>query len=326
MLLRCKMSTPEVMIPFLIPNLISVALWHDIKRKRYLIKNLMMKCQTVATHLQVTNRNLNPVINIALALAILIPTLLAAFYGFIISETSVEYKMYYSFFRQLEDDSVTSVSVRTMIIFISFFIAFILPASLAILICTLYYIVGELFEDLYAKMKSVLKTNSHPNEIFKLLESYTMLFKVTHKTERAVSLTTFLLLCWQWLNTYIVLVSFFKMKTASHASSLHWESACRLILGLLILVAIVYRGYHISSHINDIEKKLQLKLNRLQGDADGNSKSLGFVQTMISMKFPSMTAYGITNLNPALVLATYGSVLTYGLLVLNIEDTNSHSS
>ncbi|GBM01916.1 hypothetical protein AVEN_269530-1 [Araneus ventricosus] len=322
LLLKHKLATPEVMISFLTTSLISVALWHDIRKKRNLIKKLILKCQQVASHLQATNQNLNPVINSTLVLAILIPALLAAFYGLIESETSVEYKMYYSFFLLLEDDSVTSVSIRTMIIFFSFFLAFTLPSLIGILVCRLYYIVGELFEDLHAKIKTVLKANSHHNEILNLFEFYCMLYKVAHKIERAISLTTFLLLCCQWLNTYIVLVSFFKMHSASYTSTMYWESAYRLILSLLILVGIVLCACKISSHIQGIGKKLQLKLNTLESNAEGNHKSLQLVQTMLNMKFPQITAYGITVLNPSLILSFYGSILTYGLLMLNLREGN----
>ncbi|GBM41346.1 hypothetical protein AVEN_241498-1 [Araneus ventricosus] len=322
LLLKHKLATPEVMISFLTTSLISVALWHDIRRKRDLIKQLILKSQQVASHLQATNKNLNPVINSTLVLAILIPALLAALYGLIESETSVEYKMYYSFFLLLEDDSVTSASIRTVIIFFSFFNVFTLPSLIAILVSTLYYVVGEFFEDLQAKMKNVLKAKSHHNEIFKLFEFYGMLYKVAHKIERVISSTTFLLLCSQWLNTYIALLSFFKIKSVSYTSALYWESVCRLILGLLILVGIVPCTYKISSHIQEIRKKLQIKLNTLHGNAEGNPKSLQFVQTMLNMKFPQMTAYGITDLNPALILAFYGSILTYGLLILNLREGN----
>ncbi|GIY19093.1 hypothetical protein CDAR_126791 [Caerostris darwini] len=36
---------------------------------------------------------------------------------------------------------------------------------------------------------------------------------------------------------------------------------------------------------------------------------------MMDIKFPEMTAYGIVKLNPSLIASSFGSVLTYGLLL-----------
>ncbi|GIX84474.1 uncharacterized protein CDAR_607191 [Caerostris darwini] len=90
-----------------------------------------------------------------------------------------------------------------------------------------------------------------------------------------------------------------------------WESGFRLVLGSLIIIAIVLCASRISFQIRRFRSILQIIHNGLLRNEDSTFKTLQLIRTMMNMEFPRMTAGGVLDLEPVLILSVFGSVLTY---------------
>ncbi|CAL1287175.1 unnamed protein product [Larinioides sclopetarius] len=218
--------------------------------------------------------------------------------------------MYYSLFTILDDDGIAFHFGRSTIIFITFSIVFLMPAMIAVLLGALYYKAGDLFHSLYVNWEYSWNLNHDYKEISKLTQNYSILYQLMHEVEMLLSPSAFLLLCWQWLNVFVVLVTFFKIENESLSCALYWESIVRLIQGFLINTGVVLCASKISFEVGRVKKTLQFILYSLMNDAVNNHKYIQLVKSMICTEFPSMTAYGFLELKPSLILTSFGSVLT----------------
>ncbi|GBO01387.1 hypothetical protein AVEN_267472-1 [Araneus ventricosus] len=314
-------ATIEVLISFCVSNLFSMALWQDVNSKKNIVRSLVTKCHHLAYLLDVRRKQNNTVVNLSLFLSICTLVVLTAFYGFVISESSPEYIMYYSVFKTFGNHNIVSILVRSVMILITFSILYLVPSLVAIFVCAMYCKVSSLFRGMYENVKNVLKFAPQYKQVFEVMQKYNHLYQLAHQTERAFSLTALLLLCSQCLSVYLVLVTFFKVENESFSYALYWESIVRLIMGPLSITAVVLCGSSIASQVRKIQTCLQMIHSSLLYDADKNHKTLQLVSSMLNMEFPQMTAYGVLELKPSLILTSLGSVLTYGLLVLNIKKT-----
>ncbi|GBM20920.1 hypothetical protein AVEN_120549-1 [Araneus ventricosus] len=305
-------------LSFFLTNWLSLALWHDIRRKKKLIGKYILSGNNLLLSVK-ESKYVNIVINLCLFLAVAIPIILGIFYTFVIAESSREYKIYYSIILTCESDTLSSVLVRNIMILITFSSHFMLPSMTAILLGSLYCKVSNLLTDFNGKLVKFKQIDFHYDDSLKLMNRYNLLFQLVHSAEQVLSSTSFLLLCSQWLNVYIVLVAFFKMKNESFSYALCWENITRLILGPIIVASVVACASRISLQSHRIRMNMQLIHNFLMKDSDSNHKTIQLVQSMTNTEFPHLTAFKIAELKPGLILTFFGSVLTYGLLVLNIK-------
>ncbi|GIY76328.1 uncharacterized protein CDAR_446861 [Caerostris darwini] len=154
--------------------------------------------------------------------------------------------------------------------------------------------------------------------MYKLLHIYNILYKLVHEIEKVLSTTAFLLLFSEWLNLYLVLVILFKLDNRGFTDVITWESIFRLVMGSLTVIAVVLCASRISCQNHRFRSILQLTHTCMLPHKENSNKVLLLVRAMLSMEFPRMTACGVLHLEPVLILSVLGSVLTYGLLVLNI--------
>ncbi|GIY62586.1 hypothetical protein CDAR_596341 [Caerostris darwini] len=101
---------------------------------------------------------------------------------------------------------------------------------------------------------------------------------------------------------------------------LSYSLAClmitELIFAVILNIGVILCASRISYRVFRVQTTLQVMHNKV-GTAE--PKTLQIVKNMIDIKFSEMTAYGIVKLNPALIVSSFGSVLTYGLLVINVN-------
>ncbi|CAL1287174.1 unnamed protein product, partial [Larinioides sclopetarius] len=174
----------------------------------------------------------------------------------------------------------------------------------------MYCNVSSLFGGMYENMKNSFKLTPQYKQAFEIMQYYNHLYQIVHQTERALSLTALLLLSSQCLSVYLVLVAFFKVEDESFFGALRWESILRLSMGPLSITAVVLCASRISSNIRKIRTCLQMIHSSLLYNADENHKTLQLIAAMMNVEFPQMTAYGVLELKPSLILTSLGSVLT----------------
>ncbi|GBM43986.1 hypothetical protein AVEN_187588-1 [Araneus ventricosus] len=219
----------------------------------------------------------------------------------------------------MEGNDFTSFIIRSFLIVMTFLIQYTLPIVIAVLVGAVYYSTGKLFSNVLEKVKNQKNLGLHDESISDLLQRYNLLYQLAHDVEKALSSTSFLLMCWQWLNIYLVLVTFFKIDNNSFSTALYWENIVRLTFGPLIVTGVIICASIIPSHLCEIKKCLQLILNSLMKNIRENNGTVQLVSSMINTEFPQMTACGVAELKPVLILTSLGSLLTYGLLVINIK-------
>ncbi|GIX68234.1 uncharacterized protein CEXT_170461 [Caerostris extrusa] len=272
----------------------------------------------LALSLRVTGNNITEIVNVCLILSVTIPFGLTVFGALAIKESSREYQMFYSFFSILENGGYAFVLIEGFIILMTYSALLILPALMTILCGTVYYKVSDLFKGICGHLENLNGISYKYSEIFKLLETYNLLYKYAQEIEKVFSTTSFLLLFCEWLNFLVVLIIFFKLENKGLSDVIIWESGFRLVLGSLIIIAVVLCASRISFQIRRFRSILQIIHNYLLRNEDSTFKTLQLIRTMMNMEFPRMTAGGILDLEPVLILSVFGSVLTYGLLVINI--------
>ncbi|GFU30886.1 uncharacterized protein NPIL_662631 [Nephila pilipes] len=321
-LIEQKLAKLEVMVSFVVVNLFSTALWHDVYRKKALIRDLVNKCQKIEICFHKNVKNMNFIINICLALTVIISTISALLCSFYMSTYSIEYKIYYSFFWLLRNENFICLLIRSVITVITSIILLQLPAVVAILSSAIYYKFSNLLGSLAEDVEELRYPVPEDKELLNVMKRYNLLYQLALEVEKALSSSSFLLLCSQGLNLSVVLVVFIVLDSNSFSSVHTWECIPRLILDPLIIVAIVLCGSRISSQIQRIRTNLQLIHNALNYEIENNWKTLEHVKNIMRADFPQMTALGVLTIKPVLILSTFGSVLTYGLLVLSIKKNN----
>ncbi|GIX68239.1 uncharacterized protein CEXT_170491 [Caerostris extrusa] len=282
-----RVTTIEVLISIAVSNLFSLAIWHDVRRKRNLIKNAVLKGNNLALSLRVTGNNITKVINVCLILSVIIPFGLTVFGALAIKESSREYQMFYSFFSILENGGYAFVLIEGFIILMTYSALLILPALMTILCGTVYYKVSDLFKGICDYLENLNGISYKYSEIFKLLETYNLLLHVCAGNREGFFYDFF-------------------------------SALVLLVLGSLIIIAVVLCASRISFQIRRFRSILQIIHNYMLRNEDSTFKTLQLIRTMMNMEFPRMTAGGILDLEPVLILSVFGSVLTYGLLVINI--------
>ncbi|GBN09872.1 hypothetical protein AVEN_31842-1 [Araneus ventricosus] len=314
-----EVSTVRELISFFVSNLLSLVLWHDVKRKRHLIKSLVLKHQGSEIHLETKKNHVSVIINICLTAIVLIQVVLTVLCVYLLFHSSVEYRKYFSLLMDIENGNVASIIITAMIIFMTYTVLLKLPALIAVLAGTLYYKCSELLANVSKSMEDMRCLVPQYREIFKIFQNYNELFKMVNEVEETFSSTSFLVLCSQWINLYLVLVTYFKIEDRGFSTAVSWECFARLILGSLTVVGVVLCASRISSQVRRIQTSLQLIHNSLMKDEEKNRRVIEVVKSMIDMEFPQMTAYGFVELKPEFIFSAFGSVLTYGLLVLNLK-------
>ncbi|KAF8773451.1 hypothetical protein HNY73_016115 [Argiope bruennichi] len=201
--------------------------------------------------------------------------------------------------------------IRGFILIMTFLLQYTLPVVIAVLISSLYYNTGRQFSSVLENVEHQMNLGFHQENMSELLQRYSFLYQLAHDVEKALSIPSFSLLCWQWLDIYLVLVTSFKIDNSSFSSALYWENIVRLTFGSLIVIGVVSCASVIPSRVCEIKKCLQLILNSLLRDVPKNYENIQLVSSMINTEFPQMTACGVAELKPTLILTYFGSLLTY---------------
>ncbi|GIZ05358.1 hypothetical protein CEXT_511841 [Caerostris extrusa] len=90
----------------------------------------------------------------------------------------------------------------------------------------------------------------------------------------------------------------------------------QLIFAVILNIGVILSASRISYQVFRVQTTLQVMYNK-KGTLE--PKTLQIAKDMLDIKFPEMTAYGMVKLNPALIASSFGSVLTYGLLIMNVN-------
>ncbi|GIY05079.1 uncharacterized protein CDAR_505641 [Caerostris darwini] len=180
---------------------------------------------------------------------------------------------------------------------------------------TVYYKVSDLFKGICDYLENLNGISYKYSEIFKLLETYNLLYKYAHEIEKVFSTTSFLLLFCEWLNFLVVLIIFFKLENKGLSDVIIWESGFRLVLGSLIIIAVVLCASRISSIRRFSSSILQIIHNGLLRNEDSAFKNSSTHKNHDEYGVPSYDSWWCSRSGARIdSLSVWFCVLTYGFV------------
>ncbi|GIY17695.1 uncharacterized protein CDAR_406641 [Caerostris darwini] len=306
----------KVLLCFITVNLFSLAIWHNVYRKKDFIRHFIVKCEKLEFRFRSNLTSINTIIDSCLVLIALIITVSASFCIFHINLAPLQLKMYFSFFTFAKGQDTFSMLIKGTVIIIQFVCLLIPPAIAALLSGIVYFKTSDLLGKFRENLKNVKMDVLYHNEISKLFTNYNFLYLLVHEVEEEFSITIFMLLCSQWLNMNTVLLAYILYEGDLLSYSLGSLMIAQLIFAVILNVGVILCASRISYQVFRVQTALQVMYNRV---GTVKSSPLHIVKNMLDIKFPVMTACGVLKLNPSLIATSFGSVLTYGLLVINVN-------
>ncbi|GFY49723.1 uncharacterized protein TNIN_153441 [Trichonephila inaurata madagascariensis] len=234
-------------------------------------------------------------------------------------ETIDDYKAYYSFRIDFEENGTNVFVVRTVFLVLSFAILFAFPSCISILCCAVFHQISEALSAFSEDISNCHKRISSLSESIKLMKNHHLFYRLIRNLEQVFSTIAFLLLCSQTLSMYIALSTYFATDAKAFTASLQWQSVPAMTVVPVCLISMAVYASKISKEIETMQGNLQDIYNSSVRDLESNRKSLQIVRAMLNTKFPCLTAGSVFELKLGLILSVFGSLFTYGLLVINIK-------
>ncbi|GFQ74917.1 uncharacterized protein TNCT_654511 [Trichonephila clavata] len=306
---------PEVIVTFVSINLLSLALWYHVYKKRARIKTLFIKCHKMTS--QTGARNTKRVVNIYLSLVILISFLSATVCALFLKKSPVQYRTYYSLFVPYKEN-ILCIVTRNITLQLSFFSMYAVPSLVAILCGLIYSKCNEALSVLHGCVQNLSEV-PFQYEVSKLMKRHNLTLHLVCGVEKELSPLSFLLLCSLLLNMYKALATYIAVDNAIIFSALIWDCVPAITLMPLCLVGVTMSASRISSSISDIQASLQMNHNVLLNKDRLNLKTTELLRAMLKTEFPKMTSGGIMELKPGLIFSVFGTLFTYGLLIRSVK-------
>ncbi|GFQ96668.1 uncharacterized protein TNCT_559881 [Trichonephila clavata] len=244
-------------------------------------------------------------------------SLISAIFCSITAATDLPVKQYYSFHLVLEE-TFAAILIRFVTIQLIFFYQFVFTCLVAVMCGTLYYSLSELFH-LFKKDLQAAVVDSK-NMTVKLLY-YAKLFKLANELEKTLSTTCCLFLCSQMISMYVSLATYVLLDAEHITPTIVWESVPQISLIPASVIGITFCASKITSQIKKCDICFQSLHDRLISQPKIDWKTLQLVKAMMKKHLPFMSACHIIKFTPTFIISVFGSLFTYGLLILNLKHT-----
>ncbi|GIY05746.1 hypothetical protein CEXT_580651 [Caerostris extrusa] len=103
-------------------------------------------------------------------------------------------------------------------------------------------------------------------------------------------------------------------------TAIAWANAPTALMAPFYVIGITLCASRISSQVKNCNVCLQLLHDRLIYDTLVKGETLQLVKSMINRRFTSMSACSV-EFYANIILSIFGSLLTYGLLILNFKQS-----
>ncbi|GBM99836.1 hypothetical protein AVEN_135641-1 [Araneus ventricosus] len=189
----------------------------------------------------------------------------------------------------------------------------------ALMLGVFYYEYSEFLHRFHSSLR--IESNSfYRNEISSQVQMHTLLFKVVHDLEEATSLICFFFLCSQMTAMYYTLAAFMNPPGGWLSVPQICEIAVVLALDPLSVIGIIACSSRINKEYQKCLKAITLLKGRLvMQQSSDREHILQYLAVMQEKQFPTLSAYGVVELNSKFVLGIFGSLFTYSLLILNLK-------
>lgn len=307
-----------VTFAFLFNCLLSLCIWYNTYHKRNQLRCLIIEFYKLEILFKKKNVSRCSIINLGLLLSFLTTFISAIGLTVFLDESSVAFRSYY-FIKNVLDEHPNRNWLGGLVAECTFMTMYFMPAMGAVLCCAIYCKCSDLFEPFLEDLKrlSLSVPNRYALENLEIIHQH--LYRLTYQVQNAIGNISFLVMFSQMLSMFVCLGNYI-LNHGSLSMSQIFELVPPLILNPLLLVSLVQCGSRISSQTAKTRYVLQRIRSRLVREVYGNSKSVELVEVMLNTTFPKMTAGGFVNFTPGLTLSAFGSLFSYGLLILSTRD------
>ncbi|GBN33145.1 hypothetical protein AVEN_57001-1 [Araneus ventricosus] len=310
---------PEVIFTFYGVNLLTLALWRAIYRRKNSIRKLFIKCDKICSIFQKQVNDISGVVNTCLIVSAVVTVLTASGCAIVLPISPPPYRMYYTFFLPLEEGTVSCLLTRHVATLLSFVTMYFIPNLVSVLGWAVYYMCSCISGMLSEELRDLHRKITHPDEISRLVHKHYLLLQLIQDVENELSSVSFLLLCSQMLNMYKALAIYIAVSNSIIFTALFWDCLPPVTLVPVSLVGIIWYASRISFHLSNIQASLQLSYNALLDKDYLPWKMKNLLLAMLETEFPKITSGGMLELKPVLIFSVFGSLFTYGLLIRSVN-------
>ncbi|GBO28839.1 hypothetical protein AVEN_212112-1 [Araneus ventricosus] len=238
-------------------------------------------------------------------------------------------KFFYSFCDTFQEGTA-AVFIRVLLTLLSFSYQYVYPGFVAVMCGVLFYEFSEILfryqKRLEARYATVLQ---YPSEFLNAenmdkmqadIRMYTRLFETVHQLQGAVSLICFVFLCNQTIVMFCSLSDFVLTEEKYFSIPKICENTLIIALVPTSLLGISFCASRIRTHYENVQITLSLLIDAL---LEENKRYADIILSLNNMKkksFPVLSACGIADLSPKFMIGLFGSIFTYGLLILNLKN------
>ncbi|GFU10532.1 uncharacterized protein NPIL_102831 [Nephila pilipes] len=307
----------EIVASFIVVHLLSFVVWHLVYRGKNNIKSLIFEANRSLLILHKKRKSYSIFINLCLILSMLIPIASATTSAFFMDNAPEGHRRYYSLFVNV--NGLNAFLIRCILAQLTYTFMLSFPCCISVMCASLYYQCSCVFVSFNSSVVETYKGIAPLHKILKLMDVYQLLHELAQKTEEVLSPITFFLLSSQLLSMYTALANFLIFKNRDQHYPILWHCLASITILPATLIGTIFCAGRISCQARLIHTNLQQIHNTLIRKREVNWESVLLVRSMMMTEFPVMTAANIMDLKHGVILSVFGTLFTYGLLILNIN-------
>ncbi|KAF8773455.1 hypothetical protein HNY73_016118 [Argiope bruennichi] len=304
----------EHLLGSILADILPLVVHYSIKLKKQALKHILMQYSRVSVldgKNCVSYRKKVNFILISIAVILVILTTIC-----IISMHSYpEQKLYYTFYINFHNNIVGECIFIFTIHFI-FAYEYVLPCVMGLMCGVLYYEFSEyLFR--FRKRLEILSPPFDKKEVVSQLKMHSTLFEVLLDLQEALSFICFFFLCTQMTIMFCLLSVFVLTPTENIIEPMISELVLITALAPTSVIGVVLCASRIYVQCQKIQIAIHLLMDSFMRQTNLDNDIMFYVKLMNDKQFPIMTAGGIVDLTPKLMLGLFGSLFTYGLFTFH---------
>ncbi|KAG8187123.1 hypothetical protein JTE90_004869 [Oedothorax gibbosus] len=218
---------------------------------------------------------------------------------------TIEFKGYFNLYLDIDENKVFTTAMRIVAVTSTFIVLFVYPSLLAAFCSSAYYQCSDIFTD-FMEVDIVLSKLRNRMDLVRVLQRQMILYRLARSLGDSLSGTVFILLCSQMMNMFINLASFTLLEPEKISVSMVSEITTQNLLAIFIVLMIVLCASRIRSKVQDIRDRYQHVHDVLVSSDKPDWEMVNLVKNMRTAEFHSMSACGIMELKPSLILSIFG--------------------
>ncbi|KAF8782907.1 hypothetical protein HNY73_013140 [Argiope bruennichi] len=291
-----------------------LAIHYSIICKKCLLQKIMNRYESCKNFQNRNARNQKRAINFIMT-SMLLLCLISATVHAVTTPHGSRSAHYFSFFVPI-DNVIADIFCRSFVTLLLFFYQYVVPCSIAMTIAVLYYEFSESLSKFHKSLKNHQQLGIY--DLLPLMNIYAKYFKLANNLQEATSVACFFFLGTQISILFWTMSIFFLTRKEDFDTPMITTNAVIIILVPFSIVGTVLCAFRISTEYKKVHAELLIQKDILVKHASSDPNNDRFLDVMLQKQFPQLMAAYCVELTPKLILGLWGSLFTYGMLILNI--------